>query len=103
MEYEPVIGIEIHVELKTKSKRFSSAPCNFGEAPNTQSIPVGLAFPGTRPVVNKEAVCFGIKVCQALNRNIARTLYFDRKNYFYPDLPKGFQITQQFHPTGTNG
>ena len=103
MEYEPVIGIEIHVELKTKSKRFSSAPCNFGEAPNTQTIPFDLAFPGTRPVVNKEAVCFGIKVCQALNRNIARTLYFDRKNYFYPDLPKGFQITQQFHPIGTNG
>ena len=103
MEYEPVIGIEIHVELKTKSKRFSSAPCNFGEAPNTQTIPFDLAFPGTRPVVNKEAVCFGIKVCQALNRNIARTMYFDRKNYFYPDLPKGFQITQQFHPIGTNG
>lgn len=103
MEYEPVIGIEIHVELKTKSKRFSAAPCNFGEAPNTQTIPFDLAFPGTRPVVNKEAVCFGIKVCQALNRNIARTLYFDRKNYFYPDLPKGFQITQQFHPIGTNG
>ncbi len=103
MEYEPVIGIEIHVELKTKSKRFSSAPCNFGQAPNSQTVPFDLAFPGTMPLVNKEAVSFAIKVCQALNRKIARTLYFDRKNYFYPDLPKGFQITQQFHPIGTNG
>ena len=103
MEYEPVIGIEIHVELKTKSKMFSSAPCNFGEAPNSMTVPFDFAFPGTMPVVNKEAVNFGIKVCSALNMNIARTLYFDRKNYFYPDLPKGYQITQQFHPIGTHG
>ena len=103
MEYEPVIGIEIHVELKTKSKMFSSGPCNFGESPNTQTVPFDLAFPGTMPVVNKEAVNFGIKVCSALHMNIARTLYFDRKNYFYPDLPKGYQITQQFHPIGTKG
>lgn len=103
MEFEPVIGIEIHVELKTKSKMFSSAPCNFGEAPNSMTVPFDFAFPGTMPVVNKEAVNFGIKVCSALNMNIARTLYFDRKNYFYPDLPKGYQITQQFHPIGTHG
>ena len=74
MEYEPVIGIEIHVELKTKSKMFSSGPCNFGESPNTQTVPFDLAFPGTMPVVNKEAVNFGIKVCSALHMNIARTL-----------------------------
>ena len=103
MEFEPVIGIEIHVELKTKSKMFSSAPCTFGEMPNTMTVPFDFAFPGTMPVVNKEAVVFGIKVCSALNMNIARTLYFDRKNYFYPDLPKGYQITQQFHPIGTKG
>ncbi len=103
MEFEPVIGIEIHVELKTKSKMFSSAPCTFGEAPNTMTVPFDFAFPGTMPVVNKEAVIYGIKVCSALNMNIARTLYFDRKNYFYPDLPKGYQITQQFHPIGTKG
>ena len=103
MEFEPVIGIEIHVELKTKSKMFSSAPCNFGQAPNSMTVPFDFAFPGTMPVVNKEAVNFGIKVCSALNMNIARTLYFDRKNYFYPDLPKGYQITQQFHPIGTHG
>lgn len=103
MEFEPVIGIEIHVELKTKSKMFSSAPCTFGEAPNTMTVPFDFAFPGTMPVVNKKAVIYGIKVCSALNMNIARTLYFDRKNYFYPDLPKGYQITQQFHPIGTKG
>lgn len=103
MEYEPVIGIEIHVELKTKSKMFSPAPCTFGEAPNTQTVPFDLAMPGTMPVVNEEAVVYGIKICSAMHMNIARTLYFDRKNYFYPDLPKGFQITQQFHPIGTKG
>lgn len=103
MEFEPVIGIEIHVELKTKSKMFSNAPCNFGESPNTMTVPFDLAFPGTMPVVNKEAVAYGIKVCSALHMNIAKTLYFDRKNYFYPDLPKGYQITQQFHPIGTKG
>jgi aspartyl-tRNA(Asn)/glutamyl-tRNA(Gln) amidotransferase subunit B len=103
MEYEPVIGIEIHVELKTKSKMFSSAPCTFGESPNAETVPFDLAFPGTMPVVNKEAVAFGIKVSTALNMEVAHTLYFDRKNYFYPDLPKGFQITQQFHPIGRNG
>lgn len=103
MEFEPVIGIEIHVELKTKSKMFSSAPCSFGEAPNTQTVPFDLAFPGTMPVVNEEAVIYGIKICSAMHMNIARTLYFDRKNYFYPDLPKGYQITQQFHPIGKDG
>ena len=103
MEFEPVIGIEIHVELKTKSKMFSSAPCTFGEAPNSQIVPLDLAFPGTMPVVNEEAVVYGIKICSAMHMNIARTLYFDRKNYFYPDLPKGYQITQQFHPIGTKG
>jgi aspartyl-tRNA(Asn)/glutamyl-tRNA(Gln) amidotransferase subunit B len=103
MEFEPVIGIEIHVELKTKSKMFSSAPCTFGEAPNSQIVPLDLAFPGTMPVVNEEAVIYGIKICSAMHMNIARTLYFDRKNYFYPDLPKGYQITQQFHPIGTKG
>lgn len=103
MEFEPTIGIEIHVELKTKSKMFSSAPVTFGEAPNSETVPFDLAMPGTMPVVNKEAVAYAIKVCTAMHMNIARTLYFDRKNYFYPDLPKGFQITQQFHPIGTDG
>ncbi len=103
MEFEPVIGVEIHVELKTKSKMFSSAPCTFGESPNSETVPYDLAFPGTMPVVNKEAVAYGIKVVTALNMTLDHTMYFDRKNYFYPDLPKGYQITQQFRPIGKNG
>ncbi len=103
MKFEPVIGIEIHVELKTKSKMFSSAPCSFGEKPNSMTTYYDLAFPGTMPVVNKEAVSYGIKVVSALNMKIDHTLYFDRKNYFYPDLPKGYQITQQFRPIGKDG
>ena len=103
MEFEPVIGVEIHVELKTKSKMFSSAPCSFGESPNSETVPYDLAFPGTMPVVNREAVAYGIKVVTALNMTLDHTMYFDRKNYFYPDLPKGYQITQQFRPIGRNG
>lgn len=103
MEYEPVIGVEIHVELNTKSKMFSSSPCSFGMMANSQTVGYDLAFPGVMPVVNKQAVRYAIKVCKALNMEIAKTLYFDRKNYFYPDLPKGYQITQQFQPIGKNG
>ncbi|MDD6240909.1 MAG: Asp-tRNA(Asn)/Glu-tRNA(Gln) amidotransferase subunit GatB [Eubacteriales bacterium] len=103
MEFEPVIGIEIHIEFKTKSKMFSSAPVTFGASPNSETVPFDLAMPGCMPVVNKEAVVYGIRVCEAMHMKIARTLYFDRKNYFYPDLPKGFQITQQFDPIGRDG
>lgn len=103
MNFEPVIGIEIHVELKTKSKMFSSAPVSFGEMPNTKTVLFDWAFPGTLPTVNMEAVRFGIKLAKALNMSVSRTLYFDRKNYFYSDLPKGYQITQQDHPIGYEG
>ena len=103
MELESIIGIEIHVQLKTKTKMFSRAPATFGEESNTQILPVDIALPGSLPVVNKEAVILAIKICSALNMEIAHTLYFDRKNYFYPDLPKGYQITQQFNPIGKNG
>ncbi|MCH3966040.1 MAG: Asp-tRNA(Asn)/Glu-tRNA(Gln) amidotransferase subunit GatB [Bacilli bacterium] len=102
-EYIPTIGVEIHVQLKTKSKMFSSAPATYGLSPNSETMPLDLAFPGTMPVVNKEAVAFAIKVCEALHMDIARTLRFDRKNYFYPDLTKGYQITQQFDPIGKGG
>lgn len=103
MNFQPVIGIEIHVELKTKSKMFSSGPVTFGKMPNTQTVIYDLGFPGVMPKVNKNAVRFGIQVCKALNMKIDRTLYFDRKNYFYSDLPKGYQITQQDHPIGSDG
>ena len=103
MEFEPVIGLEIHVELKTKSKMFSAAPVSYGKEPNTQCAPLDMAFPGTLPVVNKQAVIDAIRVCHALHMKIDQELHFDRKNYFYSDLPKGYQITQDKRPIGSDG
>lgn len=103
MNFEAVIGIEIHIEMKTKTKMFSSSLNKFGEIPNTLVSPVDMAFPGTMPVVNKQAVINAIRVCNALNMTIDNQLRFDRKNYFYSDLPKGFQITQDKRPIGKNG
>ena len=103
MNFQPVIGIEIHVELKTKSKMFSRGPVTFGQMPNTETVAYDLGYPGVMPVVNKQAVRYGIMLSEALHMNISKTLYFDRKNYFYSDLPKGYQITQQDHPIGSEG
>lgn len=103
MNFEPVIGLEIHVQMKTKSKMFSSSPNSFSRFPNSEVTPFDMAFPGTMPVVNKQAVINAIRVANALHMNIDHTLHFDRKNYFYADLPKGFQITQQRRPIGSNG
>lgn len=103
MNYETVIGIEIHCELKTKTKMFSSAPVVVGAQPNTATNEVDLGHPGTLPSLNKEAVRLAIMACRALNLKIDPLIKFDRKNYYYSDLPKGFQITQQFHPIGTEG
>ncbi|MCI5773565.1 MAG: Asp-tRNA(Asn)/Glu-tRNA(Gln) amidotransferase subunit GatB [Erysipelotrichaceae bacterium] len=103
MEYDVVIGIEIHCELKTATKMFSSAPCVFGAKANTCVNEVDLGHPGTMPCVNKEAVKKAIQICTALHLEIDPLVKFDRKNYYYSDLPKGFQITQQFHPIGKNG
>lgn len=103
MNFEAVIGLEIHVEMKTKSKMFSAAPDGFSHDPNTEIAPLDMAFPGTMPVVNKQAVINAIRVANALHMSIDHTLYFDRKNYFYSDLPKGFQITQQRRPIGKDG
>lgn len=103
MNFEAVIGLEIHVEMKTKSKMFSNAPVSFGDLPNSDVVPLDMAFPGTMPVVNKRAVINAIRVANALNMEIDHELWFDRKNYFYSDLPKGYQITQQRRPIGKNG
>lgn len=103
MNYETVIGIEIHCELKTKSKMFSGAPVIYGAQPNTAVNEIDLGHPGTLPSLNKEAVRKALQACMALNLSIDPLIRFDRKNYFYADLPKGFQITQQFHPIGSNG
>ncbi|AAT27862.1 Asp-tRNA(Asn)/Glu-tRNA(Gln) amidotransferase subunit GatB [[Mycoplasma] mobile] len=101
--FETVIGIEIHIELNTKTKMFSPAPNKFNEKPNTLVHPIDVAYPGTLPRLNKEAVVKAIKLAKALNMEIDTLLRFDRKNYFYPDLPKSFQITQQNFPIGKNG
>ena len=103
MKYEAVIGLEIHVELNTKSKMFSSAPVSHDKVPNTNANIIDMGFPGVMPTVNKEAVIKALRVCNALNMTIDYTLVFDRKNYFYSDLPKGYQITQHFRPIGKNG
>lgn len=103
MNFEAVIGIEIHVEMKTKSKMFSSSPIAFGKEANTLVRPLDIAFPGTMPIVNKQAVINAIRVSNALNMTIDNELWFDRKNYFYSDLPKGYQITQDLRPIGRNG
>ncbi len=103
MEFEPVIGLEIHVELKTKSKMFSNGPVLFGAEPNTLVVPLDMGFPGTMPIVNKEAVIYAIRVSNALHMKIDHELHFDRKNYFYSDLPKGYQITQNLRPIGSDG
>lgn len=103
MNFEAIIGLEIHVQMKTKSKMFSSSPNSFSRHPNTEVTPFDMAYPGTMPTVNKQAVINAIRVANALHMEIDHTLYFDRKNYFYSDLPKGFQITQQFRPIGKEG
>lgn len=103
MNFEAIIGLEIHVQMKTKSKMFSSSPNSFSRIPNSEITPFDMAFPGTMPRVNKQAVINAIRVANALHMTIDHTLYFDRKNYFYSDLPKGFQITQQRRPIGSHG
>ncbi len=103
MSYEVTIGIEIHCELKTATKMFSGAPTSFGAVANTNTSVIDLGHPGTLPCVNKEAVRLAIKACGGLHCEIDPLIRFDRKNYYYSDLPKGFQITQQFYPIGKNG
>ena len=103
MNFEAVIGLEIHVEMKTRSKMFSNAPVEFGMEPNTLVSPNDIALPGTMPTVNKQAVINAIRIANALHMSIDNLLVFDRKNYFYSDLPKGYQITQNKRPIGSEG
>ncbi|EUJ23424.1 Asp-tRNA(Asn)/Glu-tRNA(Gln) amidotransferase subunit GatB [Listeria grandensis] len=103
MNFETVIGLEVHVELKTESKIFSPAPAHFGAEPNTNTNVVDLGMPGVLPVLNKKAVEYGMKAAMAINCEIAEHTKFDRKNYFYPDNPKAYQISQFDQPIGEHG
>lgn len=94
MQWEVVIGLETHVQLSTQSKIFSGAPCHFGDAPNVHACYVDLALPGALPVLNHGAVERAIRFGLAIGAKVANHSVFDRKNYFYPDLPKGYQISQ---------
>ena len=103
MTWEPVIGLEIHVQLKTRTKMFCRCPVGFGAAENTQTCPVCLGFPGALPVPNRVAIEWVMKLGLALGCDIAPRAVFARKNYFYPDLPKGYQISQYDLPSCING
>jgi len=102
-DYEIVIGLEVHVELKTDTKIFCGCPNSFGAEPNTNVCPICAGFPGMLPVLNKRVVEYAIRAGLALNCEIARYSKFDRKNYFYPDLPKAYQISQYDLPICANG
>ena len=93
-EWEPVIGVEVHVQLATASKIFSSSPTAYGAEPNCQANEVDLGLPGVLPVLNENAVRMAITFGLAIGAEVNRHSIFDRKNYFYPDLPKGYQISQ---------
>ncbi|WP_171299677.1 Asp-tRNA(Asn)/Glu-tRNA(Gln) amidotransferase subunit GatB [Enterococcus cecorum] len=103
MNFETVIGLEVHVELKTDSKIFSPAPAHFGAEPNSNTNVIDWGYPGVLPVMNKRALEFGMKAALALNCEISKHTHFDRKNYFYPDNPKAYQISQFDQPIGHDG
>src|SRR5580658_4735616 len=103
--YLTSVGMEVHAELATRSKMFCRCPVAFGGEPNTRVCPICLGLPGTLPVPNRAAIEMVLKTALALNCEIAMTSVFHRKNYFYPDLPKGYQVTQygETNPLGYNG
>ncbi len=102
-KYKAVIGLEMHCELKSNAKVFSPAKNGYSEIPNSNISEIDMAFPGILPTINKESVRSAIMASLVLNCQVPEYLYFDRKNYYYPDLPKGYQITQMHDPIGTNG
>src|SRR4051812_13540596 len=101
--YEPVIGLEVHAQLRTATKIFCSCRNRFGDAPNTNVCPVCLGLPGALPVLTREAVSLAVRAALATQCTVSETSVFARKNYFYPDLPKGYQISQYERPLATEG
>ena len=103
MNFETVIGLEVHVELKTNSKIFSYSPAHFGAEPNSNTNEKDWAYPGALPILNKAAIEYGMRAALALNCEVPERMSFDRKNYFYPDNPSAYQITQDVEPVGSRG
>lgn len=103
MKYQSFVGLEIHIQLITETKVFCSCPNHYGDEPNSNVCPVCMGYPGALPSLNEEAVFKALKVCKALNCHINEKAIFDRKNYFYPDMPKNYQITQFESPFGVDG
>ena len=103
MNFETTIGLEVHVELKTNSKIFSPSPVEFGDQPNANTNVIDWGYPGVLPTTNKGVVASGIMAALALHADIEKHNHFDRKNYFYPDNPKAYQITQAEKPIAHDG
>jgi len=103
MEYEAIIGLEVHAQLLTESKIFCGCSTKYGSSPNSQTCPVCLGMPGVLPVLNKKAVEYAIKMVLAVEGKVKEKSVFARKNYFYPDLPKGYQISQYDQPLACGG